>query len=130
MSAVPAGVVPVVPRAGLDPAFVPPDNAVCLAEGSRTYLLDGVVYRPCAPWTPSVHALLRHLESTGYRGSPRLVGTGVDGAGRQQLRFVEGELVHPYAWSDAGIVEVARLLRELHEATADFSPPGDAGWMP
>ena len=39
MSAVPAGVVPVVPRAGLDPSFQPPDGARCLAEELRTYLL-------------------------------------------------------------------------------------------
>ena len=70
MSAVPAGVVPVVPRAGLDPSFQPPAGATCLAEESRTYLLDGVVYRPQAPWTLTVHALLRHLEAVGYRGSP------------------------------------------------------------
>jgi len=130
MSAVPAGVVPVVPRAGLDPSFQPPDGATCLAEESRTYLLDGVVYRPQAPWTASVHALLRHLESVGYRGSPRLVGPGIDSAGRQQLRYVGGELVHPYAWSDRGIIGVARLLRELHDATASFVPPPGAGWMP
>lgn len=129
MSAVPAGVVPVVPRAGLDPSFQPPPSATCLSEESRTYLLDGTVYRPQAPWTPSVHALLRHLGSVGYRGSPRLVGSGTDAAGRQQLRYVNGELVHPYSWSDTGVVEVARLLRELHEATATFDPPQGARWM-
>lgn len=130
MAAVPVGIVPVLPRAGLDPSFVPPDGATCLAEGSRTYLLKGVVYRPLAPWTPSVHALLRHLESGGYRGSPRLVESGIDDAGRQQLQFVDGELVHPHAWSDAGVIELARLLRDLHAATSDFTLPPDAVWMP
>ena len=130
MSAVPAGILPVVPRMGLDPSFVPPAGATCLAEGSRTHYLDGVVYRPRTPWTPSVHALLRHLDAARYRGSPRLVGTGFDEAGRQQLQFVDGEVVHPRAWSDAGVVELGRLLRELHDATTDFSPPEDAVWMP
>ena len=130
MSAPTAGVVPVVPRAGLDPSFQPPAGATCLSEESRTYLHGGTVYRPRAPWTAAVHALLRHLEAVGYRGSPRLVGTGIDGHGRQQIRYVDGELVHPYAWSDRGIIEVARLLRELHDATATFVPPQDAVWMP
>ena len=111
MSAVPAGVVPVVPRTGLDPSFQPPAGAMCLAEESRTYLLDGILYRPQAPWTPTVHALLCHLESVGYRGSPRLVGTGIDPAGRQQIRYVDGELVPPSPWSARGILGVARLLR-------------------
>lgn len=113
-----------------DSSFQPPPGATCLAEESRTYLLDGIVYRPRAPWTPTVHALLSHLESVGYRGSSRLVDTGIDASGRQQLRYIDGELIHPYAWSDAGIVEVARLLRELHDATASFVPPQDAVWSP
>lgn len=92
-----------------DPPFQPPPGATCLAEESCTYLLDGIVYRPRAPWTPAVHALLHHLESVGYRGSSRLVDAGIDAAGRQQLRYIDGEFVHPYAWSERGIIEVARL---------------------
>jgi hypothetical protein len=122
--------MPVVPRAGLDPSFLPPAGATCLSEASRTYLLHGIVYRPHAPWTPTVHALLRHLHDVGYRGSPRLVGAGIDTAGRQQIGYIDGELVHPYAWSNRGIIEVARLLRELHDATASFVSPRDAVWMP
>jgi hypothetical protein len=117
------------PRAGLDPSFVAPPGAVFLSEG-KAYLLDGVVYRPTAPWTPSVHALLRHLEAVGYRGAPRLIGEGVDVEGRQVMAYIEGELVHPYAWSDSGVVEVARLLSELHDATRRFVPPEGAVWMP
>ncbi|MFD0525301.1 hypothetical protein [Paractinoplanes durhamensis] len=29
-----------------------------------------VVHKPAAPWTPSVHALLRHLEQAGVEGCP------------------------------------------------------------
>jgi hypothetical protein len=46
------------------------------------------------------------------------------------MGYIEGELIHPYAWSDDGVVEVARLLRELHEAARSFVPPKDALWMP
>jgi hypothetical protein len=130
MSAYTAGIVPVDPRAGLDPSFLPPPGATCLSEEARTYLANGIVYRPRTPWTGSVHALLRHLEAAGYRGAPRLVGSGFDANGRQQMGYVEGELVHPYPWSDEGIVEVAGLLRELHDATANFTPPPDGRWMP
>lgn len=130
MSASSFGIVPVDPRAGLDPSFVPPSGAVCLSEDARTYLADGIVYRPRTPWTGSVHALLSHLEEVGYRGSPRLVDSGIDDEGRQQLHYVEGGRVHPNPWPDEGIVEVARLLRELHDATTDFAPPAGAEWMP
>jgi phosphotransferase family enzyme len=123
-----SGITVVDPRAGLDPSFTPPTSAVCLSEG-KVYLLDGVVYRAGAPWTSSVNALLRHLEQVGYRGAPRLVGDGIDVEGRQVLRYVEGSLVHPYAWSDDAVVEVARLLRELHDATGSFVASHDAVWM-
>jgi hypothetical protein len=31
------------------------------------------ILRPAGPWTPAVHALLRHLEQVGYPASPRVV---------------------------------------------------------
>lgn len=77
-----------------------------------------------------MQALLRHLESTGFRGSPRVIGDGVDDEGREHLSYIEGEFVHPNAWSDDGIAELGRLVRELHDAAIDFVPPPDATWQP
>lgn len=31
-------------------------------------LVDGTVRRLSGPWTPAVHALLRHLEARGFEG--------------------------------------------------------------
>jgi hypothetical protein len=86
--------------------------------------------RPAGPGTPAVHALLRHLESMGFTGSPRVVGDGYDREGRQVLTYVEGASIHPHAWSDEGVWHVGRLLRGLHDATARFRPPPDAVWPP
>lgn len=61
------GIVPVDPRAGLEPVVRPATGATCLSGDAHAYLADGTVYRPCPPWTESVHALLRHLEATGAR---------------------------------------------------------------
>ena len=88
------------------------------------------VLRSSGPWTPSVQALLRHLEAVGFQGSPRVLGDGVDGDGRERLSYIEGELVHPRSWTDDGIAELGGLLRELHEATTGFVPPPDASWQP
>ncbi|MFB4314558.1 aminoglycoside phosphotransferase family protein [Actinomadura sp. 21ATH] len=88
------------------------------------------VLRPAGPWTPAVHALLGHLESVGFTGSPRVVGDGHDGHGREVLTYIDGDFVHPHAWSDEGIRQVGRLLRDLHDATATFRPPRDAEWHP
>jgi hypothetical protein len=58
-----------------------------------------VVIRDAGPWTPAVHALLRHLEDTGFAAAPRLVGSGLDTDGREMLTFIEGEFTQPGPWS-------------------------------
>ena len=36
--------------------------------------IGDVVHKQAAPWTPTVHALLRHLEDAGVDGVPRALG--------------------------------------------------------
>jgi hypothetical protein len=102
------------------------------AEGNPTPVLRhaDVIVRPAGPWTPTVHALLRHLDSVGFTGCPRVVGDGYDDQGRDIVTFIEGKSVHPHAWTDQGVWHVGRMLRELHDATATFQPPPDAFWRP
>ena len=99
-------------------------------EGQSTPVLrhGDTVLRPAGPWTPAVHALLIHLEKAGFTGSPRVIGNGYDGHGREVLTYIPGDFVHPHAWSDEGIWQVGRLLRDLHDATAGFQPPPGAVW--
>lgn len=102
------------------------------AEGQSTDVLrhGDTVLRPIRPWTATVHALLRHLERIGFTGSPRVVGDGYDGQGREVVTYLDGDFVHPHAWSDDGVWHAGRLLRDLHDATATFRPPPDAVWQP
>ena len=99
-------------------------------QPSRVFRRGDTVLRPAGPWTPVVHALLRHLERTGFAGAPRVVGDGYDEQGREVVTFIEGKFVHPHAWSDDQIWHAGRLLRSLHDATAGFRPPPDAVWYP
>ena len=89
-----------------------------------------VILRPAAPWTPTVHSLLRHLEDVGFSGAPRVVGSGIAPDGREALTYFEGEFTHPGPWSIEGAAGVGHLLRKLHEATATYTPPPDAVWPP
>ncbi|HUG61682.1 MAG TPA: phosphotransferase [Methylomirabilota bacterium] len=73
--------------------------------------------------------MLRHLESVGFAGAPRLVGTGFDADGWETVEFVSGEVLPRRVWSDEGIHALGALLRELHQATASFQPPPDADWQ-
>lgn len=80
------------------------------------------VRRPRQPTSPATHALLAHLERTGFDGAPRFLG--VDEQGRDVLSYVHGEAAtapHPaWAYTDDSLVSVAKLLRRYHEAVASF----------
>lgn len=56
---------------------------------STVVRVGNTVRRNTGPWTPSVHALLRHLERVGFTGAPRVLG--VDEHNREVLSYVEGE---------------------------------------
>jgi phosphotransferase family enzyme len=89
------------------------------------------VRRTTGPWTPAVHALLRHLEATGFEESPRVLG--LDDAGREILTYVTGETAEPQPWpawtrSDVALAQIGGLLRRLHETVGSFCPPSAAVW--
>jgi Ser/Thr protein kinase RdoA (MazF antagonist) len=90
----------------------------------RVVRIGNTVRRPVTARAPFVHGLLRHLEMRRFRGAPRFLG--IDTAGREVLSFLPGsvppELGH---FSDAQLMSAARLLRQLHDATADY--PGRDG---
>jgi aminoglycoside phosphotransferase (APT) family kinase protein len=98
------------------------------------------VHRSTGPWTPTVHAFLRHLEQAGFPGSPRVLG--MDDEGREILTFVDGDVLAagatwkpgmPTPWPEWAqsmkcLEAAARLLRALHDASAGFTPPEGAVW--
>ena len=89
------------------------------------------VRRATGPWTPAVHALLRHLEAAGFAGAPRV--RGIDAQGREILTYLAGTTIPATLdgyRADAVLVDTARLLRAYHDATAGFVPPPGAAWRP
>lgn len=109
------------------------DTEISLNGGNVTPVVrvGATVRRAAGPWTPAVHALLRHLETRGFDGAPRALG--YDELGREVLSFLAGEVGHfpPRAalWTDEMLVAVARLIRDYHDATVDFVPPAGAVWQ-
>ena len=88
--------------------------------------------RPMGPWSPAVHEYLRHLETAGFEGSPRMLG--IEG-NREVLTFLEGDvandprwepghgfLLPPYARTARALHGAGRLIRALHDASAGFRP--------
>ncbi|WP_238010013.1 aminoglycoside phosphotransferase family protein [Dactylosporangium sp. AC04546] len=95
----------------------------------RVVRIGDTVRRPLHPWSPTIHELLQHLERAGFPHSPRLLG--IDADGREVLSFIDGESGGT-AWArvagDAGLVAMARLLRDYHDAVRGFRPAATAGW--
>jgi hypothetical protein len=88
------------------------------------------VRRPAGRSAHAVRALLLHLESVGFDGAPRFLGT--DEKGRDVLSFVAGDVpLPPYpAWAltDSALQDLGRLVRRFHEATATFDAASVTGW--
>jgi Putative homoserine kinase type II (protein kinase fold) len=88
------------------------------------------VRRTAGPWTPTIHALLRRIRERGVTGVPEPLG--IDGLGCESLSFIPGEVANyplpGWLWSEAILEDSARLLRRIHDATADFRLP-DAIWQ-
>ena len=70
----------------------------------------------------AVRELLLSLESVGFDGAPRHLGT--DDQGREILTWIDGDVpLPPYpAWAltDRALADLGGLIRRLHEATATF----------
>jgi Phosphotransferase enzyme family len=101
-----------------------------LSGGNLTGVVQvgDTVRRTCGPWSRTVQDLLRHLERVDFAGAPRFYG--LDEQGREILTFLPGEVgVFPYIWAEGSVVQAARLLRQLHDATAAYQPPPDAHWQ-
>jgi phosphotransferase family enzyme len=106
------------------------DHLVLQDEPHRRVIRVGdTVRRPVHPWSSSVHELLRHLERVGFPYAPRLLG--IDRNGREVLSYIEGESGRA-GWAkvveESGLVAMARLLRDYHEAVREFRPSADAWW--
>lgn len=87
------------------------------------------VHRPVRPWTPSVHAVLRHLESVGFTGAPRVIGIDTDG--REVLTYIDGlDGRQARCYSDTALSQVAQMIRSLHDGLASFIPPAGCHWRP
>lgn len=105
------------------------ESAEHLSGGSggvwRVRAADGSlrVHRPAGPWTPAVHALLRHLEREGLDGVPRVIG--MDDAGREVLSYLPGRSAPEDAPVSRAVLRgAAAWLRRYHDAVASLDSGG------
>ncbi len=101
--------------------------------------IGDTVHRPTGPWTPTIHAYLRHVRAAGFTAAPEVIG--LDERGREVLRYIPGDtwgdtidpdepktdLPTMRPWpaatrSDGALAATGRLLAELHRAARGFRP--------
>lgn len=87
------------------------------------------VVRSAGPWTPTIHRLLHHLRKQGLDWVPAPFGTTPDG--RELVQFFEGDVpsypMPAWIWDESVLIDAARKLRALHDATIEYADP-DAIW--
>jgi Phosphotransferase enzyme family len=92
-----------------------------VANRGRIRRVGGTVHRPRGPHSPSVHALLGHLDDSGFRGAPRAIEDHDD---TEVLSYVDGAAANPpfpaWALTDDALDSVATLLRDYHRHVASF----------
>lgn len=93
--------------------------------------LGETVVRPLGPWSTAVHGLLNHLNAVGFRYAPKVLSVDHDQE-TESLSYIDGEAAlrpwPPYLLRDDGLVAIASMLREYHDAVADYRPADGAIW--
>lgn len=88
------------------------------------------VLRPSNPHSPSIHRMLRSLETAGFDGAS--VPIGIDPDGRERLVYIAGDVaVPPYpSWvqRDTALGSIARLIRRMHDASSSLAADPAATW--
>ncbi len=102
--------------------------AAANTEFRRVVIEDGRVTRPASNVTETVHGYLAHLRGKGLRCVPEPLSVR---AGVETLRYLAGASggdgwYHQH--TEQGLVSAARLLRTIHDAGRDWTPPASAVW--
>ncbi|GLV60549.1 trifolitoxin immunity protein [Dictyobacter sp. S3.2.2.5] len=79
-----------------------------------------------------MHALLRHFEAVGFAQAPVYIASD-EAAKIETLSFVEGSPgtypLNAQQRSDESLIDVARVIRAMHDATAGFVAPEPENWQ-
>jgi Phosphotransferase enzyme family len=111
---------------------MPREHEEVLAGGNMTAVVrvGDTVRRGAGPWTPTIHAFMRHLRASGFEAVPEPLG--IDDRGREIISLLPGApATYPlpgFAWSEATLAAVARFLRAYHDASVGFVAPEGARW--
>ena len=89
------------------------------------------VRRAAGPWTPTIHALLRHVRAAGFEAVPEPLG--IDEQGREILSLLPGRVatypLDEFVLAERTLARAARTLRAYHDAMLGFVAHPEAAWQ-
>ena len=91
------------------------------------------VRRSVGPWTPTIHALLRHVRRRSFDLAPEPLG--FDDEGREVVSYLPGTTVGwALPWPDLIrdddlLAQMGAATARYHRAVADFRPTGVVPWQ-
>ena len=92
---------------------------------NRVVRVGDTVRRVPGDCTPTIHRLLTHVSERGVTWVPEPLG--YDDLGREILTFIPGTVPHEmpeWVWSEVVLTDIARSLRQWHDATTGFDVAG------
>ena len=96
---------------------------------STPTLENNRIYKEASIATNTIHELLQHVRSQGIDWVPE--SFGIDSSGKHVLTYIEGVVPHDtpdWLWDEKILKEIAKRLRQWHDATATFKPQS-AQWL-
>jgi hypothetical protein len=110
------------------------DQEIPLTGGTLNAVvrIGDTVHRPAGPWTPTIHALLRHVRARGFDLAPEPLG--FDDSGREVVSYIPGTTVGwslpwPAVIRDDGLLgQVGAMTARYHRAVIDFRPVDPVPW--
>ena len=108
------------------------DHEVKLSGGNTTDVvrIGQTVHRNTGPWSKAVARLLNTLEEASVQGVPRHLG--FDEQGREVLTFIDGAVAqYPlpnWLWDDQILVDAAKLMRRIHDASVGVAQQRELIW--
>ena len=109
-----------------------PEEPLAGGNHSTVSRVGDTVRRTAGPWTPTIHALLRHLRAAGVTEVPEPFG--IDDQGREILSYRPGEVgnypLPSWLWTEEILAQAGALLRRVHDASRGFSEPAAVWQLP
>jgi thiamine kinase-like enzyme len=98
-----------------------PDKILTGGNMNLPILRGNMVYKKATIAGDTIHELLQHVRAKGIDWVPESLG--IDSKGKQVMTYIEGDVPHnmpDWIYEEGVLKEIARRLRQWHDATEDF----------